>query len=143
MPLLKQVGAVGICGSDVHYLKHMRIADFIVEKPMVIGHESAGVVAEVGSAVLDLKVGDRVALEPGVPCRACGHCRGGGYNLCKSMEFHATPPVHGSLARCVVHPSDFCYKLPEGMSLEEGAMCEPVSVGIHACRRASVQVRIC
>ncbi|CAM9714808.1 unnamed protein product [Discosporangium mesarthrocarpum] len=118
----------------------MRIADFVVRKPMVIGHESAGVVIEVGSAVKDLAAGDCVALEPGVPCRACGHCKGGGYNLCNSMEFHATPPVHGSLTQVMVHPSDFCFKLPPGMTLEEGAMCEPLSVGIHACRRAGVQV---
>ncbi|CAM9293117.1 unnamed protein product [Pylaiella littoralis] len=134
-----RVGAVGICGSDVHYLKHMRCADFVVEKPMVIGHEAAGVVAEVGSAVRELACGDHVALEPGVPCRTCGHCKTGRYNLCEGMEFHATPPVHGSLARFVTHPSDFCFKLPPGMTLEEGAMCEPVSVGVHACRRAGVE----
>ncbi|CAM9484650.1 unnamed protein product [Scytosiphon promiscuus] len=133
-----RVGAVGICGSDVHYLKHMRCADFIVKKPMVIGHEAAGVVAEVGSAVKGFSSGDRVALEPGVPCRICEHCKTGRYNLCEEMEFHATPPVHGSLARFVTHPSDFLFKLPGGMSLEEGAMCEPVSVGVHACRRAGV-----
>ncbi|CAM9437374.1 unnamed protein product [Ectocarpus sp. 12 AP-2014] len=133
-----RVGAVGICGSDVHYLKHMRCADFVVKQPMVIGHEAAGVVAEVGSAVRGLACGDPVALEPGVPCRLCEHCKTGSYNLCEKMEFHATPPVHGSLARFVTHPSDFCYKLPDGMSLEEGAMCEPVSVGVHACRRAGI-----
>eukprot|EP00752_Nemacystus_decipiens_P001576 g1537.t1 len=133
-----RVGAVGICGSDVHYLKHMRCADFVVKEPMVIGHEAAGVVAEIGSAVRNLACGDRVALEPGVPCRICEHCKTGRYNLCERMEFHATPPVHGSLARFVTHPSDFCFRLPAGMTLEEGAMCEPVSVGVHACRRAGV-----
>ncbi|CAN0168919.1 unnamed protein product [Ascophyllum nodosum] len=117
----------------------MRCADFVVEKPMVIGHEAAGIVTEVGSAVTNLTRGDRVALEPGIPCRLCEHCKSGSYNLCEKMAFHATPPVHGSLARFVTHPSDFCFKLPEGMSLEEGAMCEPVAVGVHACRRAGVQ----
>ncbi|PIA34543.1 hypothetical protein AQUCO_03700077v1 [Aquilegia coerulea] len=130
--------AVGICGSDVHYLKHMRCGDFVVKEPMVIGHECAGVVEEVGSDVKSLVVGDRVAMEPGISCWHCFHCKGGSYNLCPDMKFFATPPIHGSLADQVVHPADLCFKLPENMSLEEGAMCEPLSVGVHACRRANV-----
>ncbi|KAI0499373.1 sorbitol dehydrogenase [Dendrobium catenatum] len=130
--------AVGICGSDVHYLKAMRCAHFIVKEPMVIGHECAGVIEEVGSEVKSLVVGDRVALEPGISCGRCRHCKGGRYNLCVDMKFFATPPVHGSLANQVVHPADLCFKLPEDVSLEEGAMCEPLSVGVHACRRANV-----
>ncbi|OAY69677.1 sorbitol dehydrogenase [Ananas comosus] len=130
--------AVGICGSDVHYLKHMRCAHFIVKEPMVIGHECAGVIEEVGSEVKSLVVGDRVALEPGISCWRCKHCKGGRYNLCTDMKFFATPPVHGSLANQVVHPADLCFKLPDNVSLEEGAMCEPLSVGIHACRRAEI-----
>lgn len=130
--------AVGICGSDVHYLREMRIAHFVVKEPMVIGHECAGVIEEVGAGVTHLTAGDRVALEPGVSCWRCRHCRGGRYNLCPDMKFFATPPFHGSLANQVVHPGDLCFKLPDGVSLEEGAMCEPLSVGIHACRRAGV-----
>ncbi|XP_077234982.1 groES-like zinc-binding alcohol dehydrogenase family protein [Tasmannia lanceolata] len=130
--------AVGICGSDVHYLKHMRCADFIVKEPMVIGHECAGIIEEVGSEVKTLVAGDRVALEPGISCWHCDHCKGGRYNLCPEMKFFATPPFHGSLANQVVHPADLCFKLPDNVSLEEGAMCEPLSVGIHACRRAGV-----
>ncbi|XP_058085897.1 sorbitol dehydrogenase [Magnolia sinica] len=130
--------AVGICGSDVHYLKTMSCADFVVKEPMVIGHECAGIIAEVGSEVKSLVVGDRVALEPGISCWRCNHCKGGRYNLCPDMKFFATPPVHGSLANEVVHPSDLCFKLPDNVSLEEGAMCEPLSVGVHACRRADV-----
>ncbi|KAL9265669.1 Sorbitol dehydrogenase-like protein [Drosera capensis] len=130
--------AVGICGSDVHYLKTLRCADFIVKEPMVIGHECAGVIEEVGSEVKALVRGDRVALEPGISCWRCDHCKGGRYNLCPEMKFFATPPVHGSLANQVVHPADLCFKLPDNVSLEEGAMCEPLSVGVHACRRADV-----
>ena len=130
--------AVGICGSDVHYLREMRIAHFVVKEPMVIGHECAGVIEEVGSGVTHLAVGDRVALEPGISCWRCRHCKGGRYNLCEDMKFFATPPVHGSLANQIVHPGDLCFKLPENVSLEEGAMCEPLSVGVHACRRADV-----
>uniref|UniRef100_A0A0E0LXL4 Enoyl reductase (ER) domain-containing protein n=1 Tax=Oryza punctata TaxID=4537 RepID=A0A0E0LXL4_ORYPU len=122
--------AVGICGSDVHYLREMRIAHFVVKEPMVIGHECAGVIEEVGSGVKHLAVGDRVALEPGISCWRCRHCKGGRYNLCEDMKFFATPPI--------VHPGDLCFKLPENVSLEEGAMCEPLSVGVHACRRADV-----
>ncbi|KAH7424210.1 hypothetical protein KP509_12G095400 [Ceratopteris richardii] len=128
--------AVGICGSDVHYYKHMRLADFIVKEPMVIGHECAGVVEEIGNEVTHLAVGDNVALEPGVSCAHCSHCKEGRYNLCDEMKFFATPPIHGSLANFVVHPASLCFKLPENVSLEEGAMCEPLSVGVHACRRA-------
>ncbi|KAL5718455.1 L-iditol 2-dehydrogenase [Ranunculus cassubicifolius] len=130
--------AVGICGSDVHYLRTMRCADFIVKEPMVIGHECAGIIEEIGSEVKSLVVGDRVALEPGISCWSCSYCKGGSYNLCPDMKFFATPPVHGSLANQVVHPADLCFKLPENVSLEEGAMCEPLSVGVHACRRANV-----
>lgn len=133
-----QMKAVGICGSDVHYLKHMRCGDYIVKEPMVIGHECAGIVEEVGSEVTSLAVGDRVAMEPGISCWHCGQCKGGSYNLCPDMKFFATPPVHGSLANHVVHPADLCFKLPDSLSLEEGAMCEPLSVGVHACRRANV-----
>jgi L-iditol 2-dehydrogenase len=130
--------SVGICGSDVHYLTHGRIGNFVVEAPMVIGHESAGVVEAVGPGVTDLKPGDPVALEPGVPCRACAACKTGRYNLCPDVRFFATPPIDGSMARYVLHPADFCYKLPAHVSLDEGALLEPLSVGLHACRRGGV-----
>lgn len=130
--------SVGICGSDVHYLVHGRIADFIVTKPMIIGHEAAGVVHKVGAAVKHLKVGDRVAIEPGVPCRYCDHCRNGKYNLCPDIVFCATPPYDGNLTRYYAHAADFCFKLPDHVSMEEGALMEPLSVGIHACKRAGV-----
>ncbi|CAL9757302.1 unnamed protein product [Musa acuminata subsp. burmannicoides] len=130
--------AVGICGSDVHHLKTMRCAHFVVKEPMVIGHECAGAIEEVGCEVKSLVVGDRVALEPGISCGHCKYCKSGRYNLCRSMRFFGSPPVNGSLANQVVHPANLCFRLPENVSLEEGAMCEPLSVGIHACRRASV-----
>ncbi|XP_045832585.1 sorbitol dehydrogenase-like isoform X2 [Trifolium pratense] len=131
--------AVGICGSDVYYLKTMRCADFKVKEPMVIGHECAGIIEEVGSQVQTLVPGDRVAIEPGISCWRCDHCKLGRYNLCAEMKFFATPPVHGSLANQIVHPADLCFKLPDNVSLEEGAMCEPLSVSVHACRRASIR----
>ncbi|XP_071738490.1 L-idonate 5-dehydrogenase-like [Rutidosis leptorrhynchoides] len=133
-----QIKALGICGSDVHHFKNMRVANFIVKKPMVIGHECAGIIKEIGSNVKSLAVGDRVALEPGKSCQNCNLCKNGSYNLCKKMKFFGSPPTNGSLANQVVHPENLVFKLPDNVSLEEGAMCEPLSVGVHACRRANV-----
>lgn len=133
-----RITSLGICGSDVHYFTHGSIGPFVVKSPMVIGHESAGLVVAVGPDVKHLQAGDRVALEPGVPCSTCEICRKGSYNLCPDMQFFATPPVHGSLARFIRHHGDFCYKLPDTVSDEEGAFCEPLSVGVHAARRAGV-----
>eukprot|EP01119_Soliformovum_irregulare_P001744 TRINITY_DN1150_c0_g1_i1.p1 TRINITY_DN1150_c0_g1~~TRINITY_DN1150_c0_g1_i1.p1 ORF type:complete len:356 (-),score=95.41 TRINITY_DN1150_c0_g1_i1:246-1313(-) len=138
--VLVNIKAVGICGSDVHYWTHGRIGNFIVNGPMTLGHESAGVVAGVGSAVKHLKVGDKVTLEPGVPCGTCSYCLEGHYNLCADITFFATPPYHGSLVNFITHPANFCYKLPDHVSLAEGAMCEPLSVGVHACLRAGVTI---
>lgn len=139
--VLVSIKRVGICGSDVEYWQHGKIGDFVLTAPMVIGHESAGVVVGVGSAVAGLAIGDRVALEPGVPCQAadCFHCSAGTYNLCPRMRFFATPPIDGSLCELVAHPASFCFKLPDGVSLEDGALCEPLSVGVHACERAGVK----
>uniref|UniRef100_A0AAG5CNH5 Sorbitol dehydrogenase n=1 Tax=Anopheles atroparvus TaxID=41427 RepID=A0AAG5CNH5_ANOAO len=136
--VLLEMDCVGICGSDVHYLVNGRIGDFIVKKPMVIGHEGAGIVSKVGAKVKNLKVGDRVAIEPGYGCRVCEYCKGGTYNLCPDMIFCATPPYDGNLTRYFAHPADFCYKLPDHVTMEEGALLEPLSVGVHACRRAEV-----
>ncbi|EZA47058.1 hypothetical protein DMN91_000736 [Ooceraea biroi] len=138
--VLLEMGCVGICGSDVHYLVNGRIGDFIVKKPMIIGHESSGTVTKLGKNVKNLKVGDRVAIEPGVPCRVCKFCKEGRYNLCKEIVFCATPPVHGSLRRFYKHAADFCFKLPDHVSLEEGALLEPLSVGVHACKRAGIGI---
>ena len=132
------VRSVGICGSDIHYWEHGRIGDFVVESPLVLGHEAAGVVEELGPEVTGLKPGDRVAIEPGVPCRRCPACKSGRYNLCPDVRFMATPPIDGALARYVVHPADFCYRLPDHVSLDGGATLEPLSVGVHACRRGGV-----
>jgi len=130
--VLIEVKKTGICGSDVHYLVAGRIAQFVVEKPMVLGHESAGIVAKAGRAVKSLKVGDRVAMEPGATCRKCDACKSGRYELCPDMVFAATPPYDGTLARYYPIPADICYKLPDHLTLEDGAMMEPLSVAIHA-----------
>ncbi|KWU46881.1 xylitol dehydrogenase [Rhodotorula sp. JG-1b] len=129
--------ATGICGSDVHYLKHGRIGDFIVKDPMVLGHESAAVVVKVGKNVKNVKPGDRVALEPGKSCRSCYDCKGGHYERCPDMIFAATPPYDGTLAGRYVLPADLCYKLPDNLSMEEGALLEPMSVGVHAVAKVA------
>ncbi|MBW3635678.1 MAG: NAD(P)-dependent alcohol dehydrogenase [Armatimonadetes bacterium] len=138
------IAKVGICGSDVHYYEHGRIGDFIVESPMVLGHECSGVVSHVGEGVSHLKEGDRVAIEPGVPrlSNALSHyyMKRGQYNLCPDIFFFATPPDHGSFCSFVNHRADFCFKLPENVTLEEGAMIEPLSTGIYAARVAPVRM---
>ncbi|CAK9804355.1 Sorbitol dehydrogenase [Anthophora plagiata] len=138
--VLIQMGCVGICGSDVHYLVNGRIGDFVVREPMIIGHESSGVVVKLGQNVKNLKVGDRVAIEPGVSCRMCKFCKEGRYNLCKDMVFCATPPIHGSLRRFYKHAADFCFKLPDHVTLAEGALLEPLAVGVHACKRGNISI---
>jgi L-iditol 2-dehydrogenase len=136
--VLVEVGAVGICGSDVHYYEHGRIGPFVVEAPMVIGHEAAGTVVGVGEGVDPGRVGQLVALEPGVPCRHCEQCLAGRYNLCPDVVFFATPPVDGAIARLVTLDADFAFPAPEGIDAEQAAMAEPVSVGVWACRKAGV-----
>ncbi|KAI1827826.1 GroES-like protein [Xylaria intraflava] len=136
--VLVAVNYTGICGSDVHYWQHGAIGHYVVKEPMVLGHESAGTVIQAGAKVTTLKPGDRVALEPGYPCRRCGPCLSGHYNLCPEMRFAATPPYDGTLTGFWTAPSDFCYKLPDGVSLQEGALIEPLAVGVHIVRQAAV-----
>lgn len=133
------VAQTGICGSDVHYWQRGRIGDFVLNSPIVLGHESSGVVVEAGSKVTNLKVGDRVAIEPGVPCRRCDYCRAGSYNLCNDTIFAATPPWDGTLAKYYTVASDYCYKIPDTMDMEEAAMVEPVAVAVQICKVASIR----
>lgn len=136
--VLVAVNYTGICGSDVHYWVHGAIGHFVVKDPMVLGHESAGTIMEVGPAVKHLKAGDRVALEPGYPCRHCEPCLSGHYNLCPDMRFAATPPYDGTLTGFWAAPADFCYKLPDNVSLQEGALIEPLAVAVHICKQAQI-----
>ena len=130
--VLIKIEYVGVCGSDLHYYEHGRIGDFLVETPFILGHEAAGTVVETGSGVKDLKVGDRVALEPGKTCGKCEFCKSGKYNLCKDVIFFATPPVNGVFQEYVAHEAGLCFKLPENVSTMEGALVEPLAVGLHA-----------
>jgi L-iditol 2-dehydrogenase len=138
--VLVKIDAVGICGSDVHYYQHGRIGDFVVEGDFILGHECAGEVAAIGSKVKNLKVGDRVALEPGKTCGKCEFCKSGKYNLCPDVVFFATPPYHGVFTNYVTHPEDMCFKLPENVSNVEGALVEPLAVGLHASELGGVKL---
>lgn len=130
--VLVKLEYVGICGSDLHYYETGAIGNYVVEPPFVLGHEPGGIVVEVGKNVKHLKVGDKVALEPGKTCGHCEFCREGKYNLCPDVIFFATPPVDGVFQEYVAHDADLCFKLPENVSTLEGALIEPLAVGFHA-----------
>ena len=133
--VLVKLEYVGICGSDMHYYETGAIGDYVVEPPFVLGHEPGGTVVEVGSNVKHLKVGDRVALEPGKTCGRCEFCRQGKYNLCPDVVFFATPPVDGVFQEYVAHEAALCFKLPDNVSTLEGALIEPLAVGFHAANQ--------
>lgn len=130
--VLVKLEYVGICGSDLHYYETGAIGDYVVKPPFVLGHEPGGTVVEVGKNVKHLKVGDRVALEPGKTCGHCEFCKTGRYNLCPDVVFFATPPVDGVFQEYVAHKEDLCFKLPDHVSTLEGALIEPLAVGFHA-----------
>lgn len=133
--VLVKLEYVGICGSDLHYYETGRIGNFIVKPPFVLGHEPGGTVVEVGKNVKHLKVGDRVALEPGKTCGHCEFCKTGKYNLCPDVIFFATPPVDGVFQEYVAHEAALCFKLPDNVSTMEGALIEPLAVGFHAANQ--------
>jgi L-iditol 2-dehydrogenase len=133
-----RVASVGVCGSDVHYYEHGRIGQFVVESPLVLGHEAAGEVAAVGPGVTSPAVGQRVSVEPGVPDLTCEQCLAGRYNLCPNMRFFATPPIDGAFAEYVVVHAAFAHPVPDSISDDAAALLEPLSVGIWACRKGRV-----
>lgn len=130
---------VGICGSDVHFYTDGRLGPFVVNEPMILGHEASGTVIECGAEVTTLKPGDRVCMEPGIPDPASRATRMGMYNIDPAVRFWATPPVHGVLRPTCVHPEAFTFKLPDHVSFAEGAMVEPLAVGVHAATRARIR----
>jgi L-iditol 2-dehydrogenase len=136
--VLVRIASVGVCGSDVHYYEHGRIGSFIVEAPLILGHEPSGVVVALGDAVSRLEVGQRVSVEPGVPDFTCVQCRLGRYNLCYGMRFFATPPIDGAFAELVTVHEQFAHPVPDALSDDAAALLEPLSVGLWACRKAEV-----
>lgn len=136
--VLVQVSAVGVCGSDVHYYQHGRIGGYVVDHPLILGHELSGRISAAGDRVDPSRIGQRVAVEPQRPCRSCRECKTGNYNLCPDIEFYATPPVDGAFAEYVAIQNDFAHSIPDNVSDEAAALIEPLSVGIWACRRAGI-----
>ena len=134
-----KINTVGICGSDIHYYEYGKIGNFVVREPMILGHEGSGTVIEIGKNVRNLKVGDRVCVEPGIPNKNSKAYKMGMYNLDKDVKFWATPPVHGCLRPEVIMPSDFTFKLPNEVSFAEGAMIEPLAVGLQAVGKANIK----
>ncbi len=134
--VLVRIAAVGVCGSDVHYFHEGRIGDFVVDQPLILGHESAGTIVSVGSEGPADRIGQRVSIEPQRACRRCEQCKRGRYNLCPYMEFYATPPIDGAFAEFAVIQADYAFPIPAEMSFEAAALCEPLSVGIWANQKA-------
>ncbi|KUI64157.1 Sorbitol dehydrogenase [Cytospora mali] len=140
--VLVAVKSTGLCGSDLHYFSHYRNGDIQVKQPMTLGHESAGVVTQVGADVKHLQPGDKVALEVGLPCGQCRLCGEGRYNICRAMSFRSSaksfPHAQGTLQEVIAHPAAYCHKLPGDVGLELGALAEPLSVAMHAGDRAAL-----
>jgi L-iditol 2-dehydrogenase len=136
--VLIQVASVGVCGSDVHYYRDGRIGPFVVDSPLVLGHEVSGRIVAVGAGVPPDRIGERVAIEPQRPCRRCAQCKAGRYNLCPFMEFFATPPIDGAFCDYVTIQADFAHRVPDNVSDDAAALLEPLSVGIAASRKAAL-----
>ncbi|KAK1255780.1 hypothetical protein MKX07_008039 [Trichoderma sp. CBMAI-0711] len=137
------IQSTGLCGSDLHYFNHFRNGDILVREPLTLGHESSGIVVAIGEEVRDLKPGDRVALEVGLPCEHCEYCEGGRYNICKKLRFRSSaktfPHLQGTLQERINHPARWTHKLPDSISLDQGALVEPLSVALHSHRRANLR----
>jgi L-iditol 2-dehydrogenase len=134
------VSHVGLCGSDLHFYTHGRVGAFDLQGPQIIGHEAAGVVVETGPTVRGVHVGDRVAIEPGRPCGACPECARGTYNLCPDIAFMGMPPLRGCLAERAVVREALAHRIPDAMTLEEGALLEPLSVAVWSITRGNVSL---
>jgi len=136
------IQSTGLCGSDLHYFNHGRNGDILLQEPLILGHESAGKVVAMGDKVQGYTIGDRVALEVGIPCGKCELCRSRRYNICKNMRFRSSaksfPHFQGTLQGRINHPQEWCHKLPPSMPLELGALLEPMGVAINASRRAQL-----
>ncbi|MEV8638119.1 NAD(P)-dependent alcohol dehydrogenase [Streptosporangium sp. NPDC051023] len=134
--VLVRVASVGTCGSDVHYYEHGRIGDFVVEAPLVLGHEPSGTVAATGAGADRHRPGQRVSVEPGTPDFTCPQCLAGRYNLCPGMRFFGTPPIDGAFCEYVVVREEFAHPVPDTMSADAAALVEPLSVAVWACGKA-------
>ncbi|WP_029229100.1 NAD(P)-dependent alcohol dehydrogenase [Caldicellulosiruptor acetigenus] len=138
--VLVAVKCVGICGSDIHYYEHGKIGNYVVEKPLILGHEASGEVISIGRNVKKFNVGDKVVIEPGVTCGKCEYCKSGRYNLCPDVKFLATPPVDGALCEYLAVKEDYLFKIPDNIEYDVATLVEPLSVGIHGAIRGNVKL---
>ncbi|KAF2644573.1 sorbitol dehydrogenase-like protein [Massarina eburnea CBS 473.64] len=138
--VLLHIKATGVCGSDIHFWRAGRIGSLVVEGDCILGHEAAGIVLQCGTGVSNLKPGDRVAIEPGVPCGKCFLCLDGRYNLCEDVQFAGVYPYHGTIQRYKTHPAKWCHKLPDNITYSEGALLEPLSVVMHGIKSAGLSL---
>ena len=137
--VLLKIERVGVCGSDVHYYETGRIGSQIVEYPFIIGHECAATVKAVGSSVSRVKVGDPVVVDPAVSCHECDQCRQGRENTCRRVRFLGAPGEGGGcLCEYLVMPQECCFPTHGQISLEQGALCEPLSIGVYTVKRAGL-----
>ena len=136
--VLIRVSSVGVCGSDTHYYRDGRVGSFVVDAPLVLGHEAAGTIVDVGDAVPRARIGQRVSIEPQRPDPDSAETRRGQYNLCPHMRFFGTPPVDGAFCDYVTIGAAFAHPVPDTVSDDAAALCEPLSVGIAAVRKAGV-----
>jgi L-iditol 2-dehydrogenase len=132
------IGAVGVCGSDVHYYLHGRIGDQVIEGSFAVGHEGAGIIENVGEEVENLRPGDRVAFDPAMPCYACDQCLSGRLHTCRHLRFLGCPgQAEGCLKDAILMPAKSVFKIPDSMSLEEAALAEPLSIAVYAAKLAA------
>ncbi len=137
--LLLRVDVVGVCGSDIHYYTTGRIGTQVVEYPFTVGHEFAGTVLETGEGVINFKPGDRVAVDPAMPCYRCDQCKGGREHTCRHLKFLGCPgQAEGSLSEMIIMPSGSCFHIPEEMSFSEAALAEPLSIGYYAAKLSQI-----
>jgi len=128
---------LGVCGSDIHYYVSGKIGSQVVEYPFTVGHEGAGVVEAVGKGVTMVKPGDRIAIEPAMPCWECDQCQAGRPHTCRKLRFLGCPgQVEGSLSEYIVMPETSCFKIPDQMSYDEAAISEPLAIGLYAVKQS-------
>ena len=123
--VLIRVSSVGVCGSDTHYYRHGRVGSFVVDEPLVLGHEAAGTIVGVGDAVDRERIGERVSIEPQRPDPDSAETRSGHYNLCPHMRLF-TPPVDGAFCDYVTIGAGYAHRVPDSVSDDAAALCEPL-----------------
>jgi len=135
--VLIKMKSVGVCGSDIHYYTEGKIGSQVVNYPFAVGHEGAGIIEETGISVTRVKVGDRIAIEPSMPCFQCDQCKAGRFHTCRNMKFLGCPgQAEGCLSEYIVMPETSCFPISENMTFDQAALSEPLAIGVYATRLA-------